>query len=243
MDLPVWTTTRLTTDQGTQYESALFQVLTKFLGTARQRTTSYHPAANGQIERFHRQLKAAVMAHGKFQWSSALPTILLEFRATWKEDLEATTADMVYGAPIRLPEEFLRTTTNSPDSSTFVEKLEEVMQRLLPPKTQHHGQHSVFFSKDLSSCSLVFLRTDALRKGLKPPYEGPFPVLDRNEKIFKMNKNGKELTVNIDHVKPAYVVRDCDSTRLPHQSPQHHRRTCKRTEQQRHPQGLPSLKL
>ncbi|GBL82872.1 Retrovirus-related Pol polyprotein from transposon 17.6 [Araneus ventricosus] len=56
---------RLTTDQGTQFESALFQALTKFLGTARQRTTLYHPVANGQVERFHRQLKAAIMAHGK----------------------------------------------------------------------------------------------------------------------------------------------------------------------------------
>ncbi|GBO37772.1 Retrovirus-related Pol polyprotein from transposon 412 [Araneus ventricosus] len=205
---------RLTTDQGTQFESALFQALTKFLGTARQSTTSYHPAANGQVERFHRQLKAAIMAHGKVQWSSALPTILLGFRATWKEDLEATTADMVYGAPIRLPGEFLSPTTDSPDPSTFVGKLKEVMKRLLPPKTQHHGQHSVFVSKDLSSCSHVFLRTDALRKGLQPPYEGPFQVLDRNEKIFKISKNGKELTVNIDRVKPAYVLRNCDPTRL-----------------------------
>ncbi|GBO15266.1 hypothetical protein AVEN_62341-1, partial [Araneus ventricosus] len=30
-----------------------------------------------------------------------------------------------------------------------------------------------------------------------------------------MNKNGKELTANIDRVKPAYVLRDCDSTLLP----------------------------
>ncbi|GBM64178.1 hypothetical protein AVEN_89030-1 [Araneus ventricosus] len=160
---------RLTTDQGTQFEFALFQALTKFLGTARQRRTSYHPAANGQVERFHRQLKAAIMAHGNVQWSSTLPTILLGFRATWKEDLEATTAEMVYGAPIRLPGEFLSLTTDSPDPSTFVGKLKEVMQRLLPPKTQHHSQHSVFVSKDLSSCSHVFLRTDALRKGLQSP--------------------------------------------------------------------------
>ncbi|GBM20080.1 Transposon Ty3-I Gag-Pol polyprotein [Araneus ventricosus] len=209
---------RLTTDQGTQFESALFQALTKFLGTARQRT-SYHPAANGQVERFHRQLKAAIMAHGKVQWSSALPTILLGFRATWKDDLEATNAEMVNGAPIRLPGEFLSPTTDSPDPSTFVGKLKEVIQRLLPPKTQHHGQHSVFVSKDLSSFSHVFLRTDALKKGLQPPYEGPFQVLDRNEKIFKINRNGKELTVNIDRVKPAYVLRDCDATRLPASEP------------------------
>ncbi|GBN92668.1 hypothetical protein AVEN_50944-1 [Araneus ventricosus] len=105
--------------------------------------------------------------------------------------------------------------TDSPDTSTFIGKLKEVMQSLLPPKTQHNGQHPVFVSQDLSSCSHVFLRTDALRKGLQSPYEGPFQVLDRNEKIFKINKNGKELTVNIDRVKPAYVLRDCDSTRLP----------------------------
>ncbi|GBM58803.1 hypothetical protein AVEN_179347-1 [Araneus ventricosus] len=69
--------------------------------------------------------------------------------------------------------EFLSPTTDSPDLSTFVGKLKEVMQRLLPPKTQHHGQHSVFVSKDLSSCSHVFLQADALRKGLQRPYEGP----------------------------------------------------------------------
>ncbi|GBM02800.1 hypothetical protein AVEN_51988-1 [Araneus ventricosus] len=38
---------QLTTDKGTQFESSLFQALTKFLGTAQQCTTSYHPAANG----------------------------------------------------------------------------------------------------------------------------------------------------------------------------------------------------
>ncbi|GBN05259.1 Retrovirus-related Pol polyprotein from transposon 412 [Araneus ventricosus] len=182
---------RLTTDQGTQFESALFQVLTKFLGTVRQRTTSYHPAANGQVERFHRQLKAAIMAHGKVQWPSALPTILLGFQATWKEDLEATTAGMVHGAPIRLPGEFLSPTTDSPDPSTFVGKSKEVMQRLLPPKTQNHGQHIVFVSKDLSSCSHVFLRTDALRKGLQPPYEGPFKCLTETKKSSRSTKMGK----------------------------------------------------
>ncbi|GBN42700.1 hypothetical protein AVEN_52565-1 [Araneus ventricosus] len=52
-------------------------------------------------------------------------------------------------------------------------------------------------------------------RGFRNPYEGPFKVLHRNEKIFKINKNGKEFTVNIDRVKPVYVLRDCDSTRLP----------------------------
>ncbi|GFU48286.1 retrovirus-related Pol polyprotein from transposon 412 [Nephila pilipes] len=47
------------------------------------------------------QLKAAVMARGSAQCIAVLPTILLGFHATWKEDLQAATAEMIYGAPIR----------------------------------------------------------------------------------------------------------------------------------------------
>ncbi|GFS82698.1 hypothetical protein NPIL_700991 [Nephila pilipes] len=52
-------------------------------------------------------VKAAIMVHGSAQWTTVLPTILLGFCATWKEDLQATTAEMIYGASIRLPGEFL----------------------------------------------------------------------------------------------------------------------------------------
>ncbi|GBM44263.1 Pro-Pol polyprotein [Araneus ventricosus] len=83
---------RLTTDQGTQFESALFQGLTKFLCTARQRKTSYHPAANGQVERLHRQLQATIMAHRKVQWSSELQTTSWDSephgRRTWRQQLQ-----------------------------------------------------------------------------------------------------------------------------------------------------------
>ncbi|KAF8786029.1 hypothetical protein HNY73_011505 [Argiope bruennichi] len=120
---------------------------------------------------------------------------------------------MLYVAPIRLPGEFLSPTVDSPDPSTFVGKLREVMQRLLPPKTQLHGPQTVFVSKDLGSCTHVFLRTDALRKRLQTPYEGPFRVIHRTEKSLKIYKHGKGLPENIDRVKPAYVLHDCDSTR------------------------------
>lgn len=96
-------------------------------------------------------------------WTTVLPTILLGFRAAWKEDLQAATAEMLYGAPIRLPGEFLCPSTNSPDPSTFIDKLREVMQQLLPPPSQFYGQQAVFVSKDLSTCSHVFLRTDAIK--------------------------------------------------------------------------------
>jgi len=42
----------ITTDRGSQFESAMFDSFTKFLGCSRSRTTAYHPAANGIIERW-----------------------------------------------------------------------------------------------------------------------------------------------------------------------------------------------
>ncbi|GFS71802.1 hypothetical protein TNCV_3714951 [Trichonephila clavipes] len=41
-----------------QFETFKFHALSKLLGTEKQHTTPYHPAANGQVERFYRQLKA-----------------------------------------------------------------------------------------------------------------------------------------------------------------------------------------
>ena len=52
----------ITTDRGVQFESALWQNLMQLLGTKCIRTTAYHPSANGLVERFHRQLKAALKA-------------------------------------------------------------------------------------------------------------------------------------------------------------------------------------
>ena len=44
------------TDRGSQFESELFQELSKLIGFYRHRTTFYHPQANGIIERQHRTL-------------------------------------------------------------------------------------------------------------------------------------------------------------------------------------------
>ena len=45
--------TSITTDRGNQIESDLWQQLMHLLGSTRIRTTAYHPAANGLVERFH----------------------------------------------------------------------------------------------------------------------------------------------------------------------------------------------
>ena len=99
--------TRVTTDRGSQFESHLWRELSSILGCTRHRTTSYHPQANGLVERVHRQLKAALRAHQDQRWTRALPLVLLGVRSALKEDLRCTSAELVYGQTLRLPAEFL----------------------------------------------------------------------------------------------------------------------------------------
>ena len=69
-------------------------------------TTAYHPAANGMVLRFHCQLKAAIKSRADDRWSDTVSAVLLGIRATYREDLHASAAELMYGETIRLPSEF-----------------------------------------------------------------------------------------------------------------------------------------
>lgn len=83
------------------------------MGFKHLRTTAYHPQANGLVERFHRTLKAAIMAVDSKHWSDRLPLILLGLRALYREDLDCSVADLVYGQALRLSVNILNTTSSS----------------------------------------------------------------------------------------------------------------------------------
>ena len=125
----------ITTDRGTNFESNLFASLSKLLGVRRVRTTSYHPISNGLVERLHRQLKAAIKCHTSERWSEILPTVLLGIRSCIKDGLEGTAAEMVYGAPLKLPGEFFRNSCASAEpclQEDFVKRLRFQMRQLRP---------------------------------------------------------------------------------------------------------------
>ena len=79
------------------------------LGSRLTHTTAYHPQANSMVERFHRQLKAALKTlPDPSSWFEYLPLILLGIHTSIKEDLQASAAEMVYGTTLWLPGEFFR---------------------------------------------------------------------------------------------------------------------------------------
>ena len=110
----------------------------QLLGSKRIRTTSYHPIANSLIERFHHQLKASIKCNSNStKWTDALPLVLLGIRTAVKDDLQCTTAELVYGTTLHLPGEFFTcTTTSTDDPTTYVARLKASMSQLKPPSVR-----------------------------------------------------------------------------------------------------------
>ncbi|GFX01214.1 retrovirus-related Pol polyprotein from transposon 412 [Trichonephila clavipes] len=150
----------LTTDRGRQFESSLFKALSKLLGVQKCRTTGYNPQANGMIEELHRPLKSAIKCHATERWTEVLPIILLGLRASLKEDILCTPAELVFGTTIRLPGEMFDSSKPDDDVVNFVSKLKSHMQSLHPKPPKHHGKRPVFIHPGLLEATHVFLRRD-----------------------------------------------------------------------------------
>ncbi|GFU04529.1 hypothetical protein TNCV_1515831 [Trichonephila clavipes] len=187
-------------------DSKPLNALSKLLGVQKCRTTGYHPQANGMIEELHCPLKSAIKCHATERWTEVLPIILLGVRASLKEDVLCTPAELVFGTTIRLPGEMFDSSKPDNDVVNFVSKLKSHMQSLHPKPPKHHGKRPVFIHPGLLEATHVFLRRDMLHRPLQQPYDGPFKVLQRKDKVFFLDINGKRVSVSIDRCKPAFFL-------------------------------------
>lgn len=195
----------ITTGQGRQFESMLFKELSIIFGIDRIRATAYNPRANGIIERTHRFIKAALMCRTNSHWVDEL----LGLRSVVKEDIGATMAEMVYGENLRLPGQFFELLPYQQATSEFFQDLRRHFDQIQPTVTSNHSTPlCVFVPKQLSKCAYVFVRHDAVRKSLQPPFDGPFRVIKREKKHFVIRIRDKDITIGIDLLKPAFGIKE-----------------------------------
>ena len=194
----------ITSDRGSTFTAELLKEQSTLMGAGLHHTTAYHPEANGIVERSHRTLKAALTARCTgHQWTSHLPWVLLGLRTAPKEGLDVSAAEMVYGEQLTVPGEFFPRDQSTDDVN--VQKLRETVGRFAPCRPIRVQQRHTYVPRDLRTTKYVFIREDAHRAPLTPPYKGPFLVLDRHEKTFKLQLSNRTDWVAIDRLKPAYL--------------------------------------
>ena len=95
----------VTSDRGVQFTSTVWQSAMQRLGIGVSATASYHPQSNGIVERFHRTLKDALRSAVRTSksWNRSLPWVLLGLRNAPKLDTATSTAEVMFGVPLRVP--------------------------------------------------------------------------------------------------------------------------------------------
>ena len=85
--------------------SSFFQETCKVLGIRRSRTTSYHPASNGVIERLHRTIYAGISHYinSSNNWDNLIPFILMAYRATPNSVTRFSPFYLLHGREMQLP--------------------------------------------------------------------------------------------------------------------------------------------
>lgn len=148
----------MSSDRGSQFTSDLWLTVARLLGTQLHHTTDYYPQANGLIERFHRHLKQALRARltGP-NWSDELPWVLLGIRTAPKEDLNSSSAELVYGTPLTVPSDFLVSSDESPEPAVFLPQLRSTVDKLAPVPTTQHGTTRAAVPTTLRNSQFVFL--------------------------------------------------------------------------------------
>ena len=194
-------------DNGPAFSAQLFKYFCSNLGIKLTHSTPYHPICNSMVERSFRTLKASLRAQeNPNNWTDNLPLVLLGLRSTVKEDLDVSSAQMVFGTSLHLPGQFLdHTSLLSQPTSQYVQQLINCMSHLQVTPPKHHDSPPVYVDRNLTTCSHVFVRVDAKKSALSPRYSGPHKVLHRHDKYFTLALDGKIPKVSIDRLKVAYL--------------------------------------
>ena len=206
----------VTTDNGSQFQSAIWQQLMQTWGIQSHFTTPYHPQSNGLVERFHRRLKEALNAlvtEESDKWYWKLPCVLLAIRTTMKPDINASPADLVFGEGLAIPGEILSSPPDDNESHEERQRLFDNLRlevaRVQPTRTSAHRRPAVHIPEDLRTATHVFVRRGGVQPSLTTPYVGPYRVINREESSFRIAIPGAEAeNINIARLKPAIMPED-----------------------------------
>jgi hypothetical protein len=189
----------VTSDQGTQFTSAVWQQICSQLGVQHIQTTAYHPQSNGMVERRHRQLKDSLRAWlAGHDWLQHLPWVLLAMRAAPKEDSGTSSAELVYGCLPSLPGELLL--GGEKEVGSFLERL--ATPQPLPTRPMSYAEAAGRPSRALLDAKYAYVRRGGVIPPLAQLYAGPFLVHSKTDKCFVVEMGDHRETISVDRLKP-----------------------------------------
>jgi transposase InsO family protein len=214
----------LHSDQGTQFESALFAEICTLLGITKTRTTPFRPQSDGQSERNIKTLTKmiAMATQDQAEWDEHLPFISMAYRSTPHETLGLTPNYLMFGREISMPIDVMVPLKGDEQLSAieYVNKLRskliyayELARNKLKASAERqkrlYNRHK--HGDELQLGQVVWYINKLRKKGvspkLQPKWRGPFLIVRKhNDILVEIQMTARKfVTVHTDLLKPCFA--------------------------------------
>lgn len=217
---------RLHSDQGANLCGSVIQCLSQLLGITTTRTSAYHPAGNGQVERFNRTLEAILaktIADNQHDWDSQLPKALFAHRTAVHEATHFSPFHLMFARSPNLPVDLMLGRIQPNKLRSYPQFVQASHKQLITSYTitkqhlqaQHLRHKRTHDSHGLAECfqvgDRVWLYTPTVSTGCTKKFaffwKGPYTIIDKPGEVnYKIQLIGgtQTLVVHRNRLKPCY---------------------------------------
>lgn len=217
----------LLSDRGANFLSALCSKVYELLQINKVTTTSYHPQANGIVERFNGVLVEMLsMFSSDSDWDAYIPYVLSAYRSSYNSTIEETPYYMVFGRQMKLPTDTMLNigeayfTDHSDYADEMAYRLHEAhtrvksrLQQVVDDREQKNAE--MHNAKEFNVGDMVWLRAVTAvgtnNKLNENQWKGPYPVVERTSLVnykldIPLSTSGKPVhnVVHVDRLKQFY---------------------------------------
>lgn len=211
----------LHSDQGTNFESAVFQGMCELLGIEKTHTTPFHPQSDGQVERFNATLQKTLSATAErchWDWDLMLPYAVMAYRATKHSSTGLTPNMMLFGREITEPMDLVAglppndtSTSSQPD---YVLKLREQLElsHQLAREALGKASERAKTQYDKNICQTQYpvgavvwhlvkgtIRVRHKVRKFLPSYEGPYFIVGQLDDLVYQIQKGPRAKIKVVH--------------------------------------------
>ena len=211
------------TDQGRNFDSALFKRLCELLEITKTRTTPYRPCSNGQVERYNRtllQLIRCYVSGSPRSWDQHLQQLSGAINSTVNRQTGFTPNQMMLGREVSLPVEIMLGTSelaiNSTDPPDYVQQLEKVLKEthelarcnLQSSQLRQKQDYDTRLAVSKYQIGDLVYKLDSSTKigqssKLRPVWKGPLLVTKiMSPVLFRVRDKKGESVIHHDRIKP-----------------------------------------
>ena len=216
----------LHSDQGTQFESALFAEVCTLLGITKTRTTPFRPQSDGQSERNIKTLTKmiAMATEDQKDWDDCLSFISMAYRATPHESIGLTPNYLMFGREMSMPVDVMVPVKGDEQISPieYVSKLKakltyayELTRKKLKASAERQKRlyNRTKHGEEMQLGQAVWYVNKLRKKGvspkLEPKWRGPFIIVRKhNDVLVEIQMTARKFTtVHTDLLKPCFAAK------------------------------------